>query len=164
MHMHRNSQKRIYIPEAIYFITTKTKGNYPYFRDTKLAELCADRIWTARMIKPFNLLAYVMLNDHIHLLIQPKGMTTISEAMHCIKRNVSRGANIMMRNPHLAGEDDHPRLQFEWQSSFHDHIIRNDEDLYTHIEYIRYNPEKHGLVKAGEPYRFLYIDDTWMAG
>src|SRR3990167_5654572 len=167
MYMHRNSQKRIYIPEGIYFVSTKTKDNFPYFRDMRLAELCADRIRVAQMIKPFNVLAYVIIPDHIHLLIQPKGESTISGIMHCIKRNIARSANIIINNPHFnrsTGEDDLPRLHFEWQSSFHDHVIRNDEDLYTHIEYIRYNPEKHGLVKAGEPYRFLYIDDNWMAG
>lgn len=164
--LHRNSQKRIYIPEAIYFVTTKTKGNSQYFRDPRLAELCANRIRVAQMITPFNLIAFVILPDHVHLLIQPGSKITISKIMHCIKRNISRSANIMLQNPHYntnAGEDDHLRLQgkrdFAWQHSFHDHIIRSDEDLYAHIEYIRYNPEKHGEIKAGEPYPYIFIAD-----
>lgn len=43
--------------------------------------------------------------------------------------------------------NDHPRLQrFEWQSSFHDHIIRDQQDLNNHTNYIHNSPVKHGYV------------------
>ncbi|MBN2096033.1 transposase [Candidatus Peregrinibacteria bacterium] len=48
---------------------------------------------------------------------------------------------------------DHPFPPFQWQKSFHDHIIRNDHDFDYHMEYIQYNPVKHGLPN-GWPYVF----------
>lgn len=184
--MHRNSQKRIYIPEAIYFLTTKTKDNFPYFKDVRLAELLMQEIGLALKIKQFRVFAYVIITDHLHILLQPVGKCNISQCMFTIKKQFTHEANRLLGfnsenpAPHHVGErtfvrlrkyihdnkntyahgNNHPRLHFEWQSSFHDHIIRSDEDLYTHIEYIRYNPEKHGLVKSGEPYRFLFVDDS----
>jgi len=41
-----------------------------------------------------------------------------------------------------------------WQSRFWDHIIRNEKDLNNHIDYIHYNPVKHGLVKS--PFEWKY--------
>jgi putative transposase len=35
-----------------------------------------------------------------------------------------------------------------WQRRFWEHLIRNHEDLRRHVEYIHYNPVKHGLTKA----------------
>jgi len=35
-----------------------------------------------------------------------------------------------------------------WQNRFWDHIIRNQEDLNRHIDYIHFNPVKHGFVKS----------------
>jgi REP element-mobilizing transposase RayT len=83
--------------------------------------------------------------------------------MHCIKRNISRSANILLSQPPSIGEDDHLRLwgnttnRLYWQHSFHDHVIRDDIDLARHIEYIRFNPRKHGVAKQDEPYPFLWI-------
>ena len=37
-----------------------------------------------------------------------------------------------------------------WQTSFFDHIIRNEKDLHTHLDYIHYNPVKHKLVDKPE--------------
>ena len=34
-----------------------------------------------------------------------------------------------------------------WQRRYWEHTIRNSEDLYRHIDYIHYNPVKHGLVQ-----------------
>lgn len=155
---HRNSQKRIYLENAISFVTTKTKGNFAYFRYPAFAQLCMEKIFFSQRIISFRLYGFVILADHLHLLVQPQRTTTISTVMHCIKRNVSRSINILLAR-HV-DVDDHPRLRFQWHPSFHDHIIRNQKDFNTHIEYIRHNPVKHGYAKKGEAYPFLWVDNT----
>ncbi len=150
-------QKRYYVEDAIYFVTTKTKENYPYFRNTVLTKLCIDKIRLAKEVTDFWLFGYVVISDHVHILIQPKGKYTISKIMHYIKRNTARSANILIIN-HDVGEGDHPRLRFGWQSSFHDNIIRNEGDLFTHVDYIRYNPIKHGQTGPDGIYPYVFID------
>ncbi|MFX8685038.1 hypothetical protein ABTM63_19825, partial [Acinetobacter baumannii] len=35
-----------------------------------------------------------------------------------------------------------------WQRRFWEHVIRSDQDFERHVDYIHYNPVKHGLVLA----------------
>jgi putative transposase len=60
-----------------------------------------------------------------------------------------------------------------WQRRFWEHLIRNQQDLNRHIEYIHYNPVKHGLVKTpvdweySSFHRYVEIgiyDNKWGAG
>jgi putative transposase len=46
--------------------------------------------------------------------------------------------------------DGHLRF---WQKRFWDHIIRDEEDLAQHLDYIHYNPVKHGLVTRPEEWQ-----------
>ena len=41
-----------------------------------------------------------------------------------------------------------------WQDRFWDHVIRDDRDLGRHIDYIHYNPVKHGLAGSPAGWRF----------
>ena len=41
-----------------------------------------------------------------------------------------------------------------WQRRFYDHIIRTEEDFNRHLDYIHYNPVKHGLVKASKNWKY----------
>ncbi len=38
--------------------------------------------------------------------------------------------------------------KFQWQRSFHDHVIRGERDFETHMRYIEYNPIKHGMPEC----------------
>ncbi len=60
-----------------------------------------------------------------------------------------------------------------WQRRFWEHAIRNDEDYKRHVEYIHYNPVKHGLVNAAKDWEYSsfhqYVregkyDRDWGAG
>ena len=60
-----------------------------------------------------------------------------------------------------------------WQRRFWEHLIRDDQDLIQHMEYIHYNPVKHGLVKAPKDWEYSsfhrYVrdgvyDPEWGAG
>ena len=46
---------------------------------------------------------------------------------------------------------------FHWQSSFRDHLIRDEEDHLNHLEYTYRNAVKHGLVKSPEEYPWMWI-------
>ena len=60
-----------------------------------------------------------------------------------------------------------------WQRRFWEHAIRDDEDYARHVEYIHYNPVKHGLAKAPKDWEYSsfhrYVqagvyDEMWCAG
>jgi putative transposase len=165
MPLHRNSQKRYYIENAIYFITTKTYGGYPYFIDDIFCELFVEELLFCQKLKRFEIYGYKINPDHVHLLIMPNEYN-YSEIIHNLKRTSSLHINQI-----IGGEDIYPRLQwtqnlnkyrtqfiekygenhnfppFKWQKSFHDHIIRNKRDFRNHITYIQRQWLKHGLRK-----------------
>jgi putative transposase len=126
--------RRIHCPGYPYFITNITKNRWPFLIDN------VDLFWEAvNNIKnriPFELYAWVILPEHFHLLVYPQD-GNISDFMNRLKMSVSM--NYRKRCDYLGGPI--------WQHRFWDHIIRNDEDLKRHLDYIHINPVKHGHVK-----------------
>ncbi len=163
--MHQNSQKRKHFENTIYFITTVTKDRYPYFENKTLCDLFIEELRLCKELKGFELYAFAILEDHVHLLLKPGNEFNISNVMHFIKRHFTRDANILIGiNPlQQEGEDRDLRLlkirkfmsksknaklllpQFRWQHSFHDHYIRNHKDFLSHYNYTINNHTKHDL-------------------
>jgi REP element-mobilizing transposase RayT len=96
MKSHRNSQKRIYIPDAAYFITVKTLGNYPYFKDGIFCDLFVEQLRVCKRLKEFELYGWFLGYDHFHLVIRPIGEWNYSEIMFSIKKQFSHNVNIVM--------------------------------------------------------------------
>jgi REP element-mobilizing transposase RayT len=173
--MHRNSQKRFYDPNHIYFLTTKTKQNFPYFSEPIFCELFLSELKLMKKIKEVEVFAFCVLFDHVHLLIRCGGRCNVSEFMRALKTNFSRNANdIISGKPkmdkskaesrdsafinhfHLVelfqnqfifkyGTQQYQIPPFKWQLSFHDHVIRGGKDLENHFNYCVYNFQKHKL-------------------
>ncbi len=83
----------------------------------------------------FTLIAYVILPDHFHAISRSAGMS-MSDVFRLIKSRFS-GA-LRSRYNERSGKI--------WQRRFWDHIIRNEADMRRHLDYIHFNPVKHGLV------------------
>jgi len=89
-------------------------------------------------LSPFDLLAYCILPDHIHLLI------TLAEADHNfssrikeIKRKTTTSIRKIMEKPNID----------VWQGRFWEHTIKDQDDFQHTFDYIHYNPVKHGYVE-----------------
>jgi len=135
--------RRYYVPNAIYFIVVVTKGRRPIFTDKENVDLFLQVMREVRQRKLFALLAYSIIPDHVNLLIRPTGEANFSQIMHSLQRNYT------MRFKGIRGI---ARSLSLWQRGFWDHMIRDEEDLGRHLDYIHYNPVKHGLVTRPEDY------------
>jgi len=91
----------------------------------------------------FRVKAIVVLPDHLHVLTELTESTS-SDVVHGIKQS------FMMQFNQRVGRR-HGRV---WQHRFWDHIIRDETDLHRHLDYIHYNPVKHGL--APSPFAYKY--------
>jgi putative transposase len=130
--------RRYYIPDALIFITCVTYNRIPYFEKPENLTLLWETMRSVQVVSPFHLLAYVILRDHLHLLMQmPPDQPDFSRVLHSLKRNYA----INYKKAH----EIHGPLQL-WQARFWDHIIRDDCDLERHIDYIHWNPVRHGYV------------------
>ena len=114
MKKHRNSQKRIYFKDAIYFVTTNTKNWIPFFKEKIFCDLFVENLRICKKLKKFWLYAWFLGHDHFHLLLRPGDNFDISDVMHCLKRNVSRNINRIIL--YSVGEDSYPR---RYRNSIH---------------------------------------------
>jgi putative transposase len=127
---------RYYLPNAINFITTVTHDRIPYLESDGDIKLFWETLKVVQTLHPFHLMAYVIMPDHFHwLMTLPEDKPNFSEVIHSIKRN-------FVINYKKAHKIHTPTKIF--QSRFWDHVIRSETDLRNHIDYIHWNPVKHG--------------------
>ncbi|HET7063053.1 MAG TPA: transposase [Rudaea sp.] len=115
-------------------------------------DLLRDAIRAAKQARPFRVDAIVVLPDHLHCIwILPSGDADYAIRWAHIKgvfsRNVAGGEAIC--DSRVA-----KRERGIWQRRFWEHAIRNEADYAHHLDYIHYNPVKHGwsMRPADWPY------------
>jgi len=113
-------------------------------------------VHTVKQTHPFSIVAMVVLPEHLHAIWRlPEGDADYPTRWSLIKAGFSR------RIP--AGERIRPARQAKrergiWQRRYWEHRIRDDLDLARHVDYIHYNPVKHGWVSRAVdwPYSRLH--------
>ncbi len=130
-------------PGGCFFFTVVTWQRQPFLT----LEPNIQRLRTAcrrEMAKnPFVIDAIVILPDHLHALWRlPEGDSDYSGRWNRIKRYVSTG----IASPASNAIQQRKREKTVWQRRFWEHRIRDEEDWRKHMDYIHYNPVKHGLV------------------
>ncbi|MDH4558566.1 transposase [Pseudomonas sp. BN417] len=139
------SYRRSRVPGACYFLTLALQDR----RRDLLVRYCGDlrqSIRTAMIRKPFRLPAIVVLPDHLHLLIElPPGDADFSSRVRMLKSGfvslLRKQSDVDLRFS-AKGEAN------IWQRRFWEHLIRDERDYAAHVDYIHFNPVKHGLVGA----------------
>ena len=126
-----------------YAATTIAYGRRAIFTRTANADLLLQTLFHYRDQGRYQLHAFVIMPEHIHVLITPSTDQTIERCMQCIKGGFSHA----MRS-HLSGTI--------WQPSFHSHRIRDAEDCLRQSLYIAHNPEKRGLPN----HRYVHTNYT----
>ncbi len=141
MSHYRRSQK----PGAIFFFTVTLED-----RDSTLLHTQVDLFRSAyRKVEsqyPFNTIAICVLPEHLHAVCQlPEGDADFSIRWQLIKQAFSRG---VPASTSPSASKIRKREKGIWQRRFWEHEIRDDSDLQDHVDYIHFNPVKHGLVRA----------------
>ncbi|MGB0711988.1 MAG: REP-associated tyrosine transposase [Gammaproteobacteria bacterium] len=133
---------RVYQPGGTYFFTVVTRWRRPIFDSEATVELLRDAIRRERSRRPFEISAMVVLPDHLHALwVLPEG-----DADHS-----SRWREIKKRFTHLFQGAAHTPV---WQPRYWDHLIRDENDWRLHMDYIHYNPVKHGYCARAADWRW----------
>jgi len=93
---------------------------------------------------PFETIAICVLPDHLHSLWSlPPGDSNFPLRWSLIKSGFSRG---LASNPRRTASKIAKRDKGIWQRRYWEHAIRDDADLARHVDYIHFNPVKHGYV------------------
>ncbi len=112
---HRNSQKRCYDDNLVYFIVTKTFQNFPYFKEPIFCELLIEELKLCKEVKRFKLYGFCVVYDHLNLIIHPGSEFNISKIMFSIKKQFSHNVNRVIgynELSHNEGEQTFVRLRY----------------------------------------------------
>jgi putative transposase len=126
------------------FLTVKTLPSSPMLVNEWPKLRAAMQTVQAR--RPFETIAIVVLPDHFHALWKlPRDDEDFSTRISVIKTLFSK--SIDKDEPALSASRIARRERGIWQRRFYEHTIRDDRDLSNHIDYIHFNPVKHGYAK-----------------
>ena len=105
---------------------------------------------------PFMIVAIVIMPDHLHTIWQlPEGDRDYAKRWNLIKGTFSRALPTV---DETIGSSRHSKRERGiWQRRYWEHQIRDDEDLMRHVDYIHYNPVKHGYVSQARDWRHSSI-------
>lgn len=140
--------RRVNIPGGTFFFTLVTCQRREVFSTPESVELLRNAFRYTIQRMPFIIVASVILPDHLHFIWElPLDSGDYSTRWRLIKSHFTRhwqareqiSVSVSRRDK---GERD------VWQRRFWEHYIRDEDDLSRHIEYIHFNPVKHGLVDS----------------
>ena len=137
---------QIVSPSRTFFATTKTLRGTALLQSERNATLMIDVLRSYVAARKFRLHDFVIMPDHIHLLITVGGDMTIEKAMQFIKGGFSFR---LKKEMGYLGEI--------WQRGFSETRVKDRRSFLQHREYIAQNPVKAGLVDAPEKFPFSFI-------
>ena len=130
--------RRVIIAGGVFFFTVVTHGRAPIFADGGRVEKLREAFRKVRADRPFEIDAMVVLPDHLHCIWRlPDGDGDYSGRWREIKKDASRA---------IATFSNARNERAVWQRRFWEHAIRDEMDWRRHLDYIHYNPVKHGFV------------------
>jgi putative transposase len=101
------------------------------------ADLILKSFSNIRRRTPFELIAWVIMPDHFHFIVNLR-----DEGLSSLVQRIKMSFGSLLRK----------RLDLQsgriWQNGFWDHIIRDDHDMKRRMDYIHFNPMKHGYVES----------------
>ncbi|NES12115.1 REP-associated tyrosine transposase [Pseudomonas laurentiana] len=145
---HRLRRGRVSEPGRLYLLTSVTEHRTPILTDWRLARLLVAEFRHAQQESTARSLAWVVMPDHFHWLMELQ-QATLSSVMRQLKSRSTCAINrACLRSGRL------------WQVGFHDRALRREEDIRAIARYIVANPLRAGLVqKIGD---YPHWDAVWL--
>lgn len=143
-----SNYRRNFVPGGTYFFTCVTHYRQPILT-TELGRLCLRAaIQEVRKKHPFKMPAQVLLPDHWHVIWElPATDDRYPLRWMRIKEEFTKGwlDGGGRELPQSASRIKY-RRRGVWQKRYWEHTVRDEEDLKRCVDYIHWNPRKHGLV------------------
>jgi putative transposase len=130
-------------PGWTYFVTTKAWQSAAVFQVTEVAQIFVTKLLEYGHEGNYLLHEFVLMPNHLHLLLTPSFSTTLEKAMHLIKGGSSHEI-------HRVRQTKTP----VWQSGFHESRVTGALDYKTKADSIHFNPLTAGLVTRLEEWPF----------
>jgi putative transposase len=133
----------------VFLVTFTTFARTRLFADFDLACVACRALTDERLWYASRLLAWVLMPDHWHGLIELGESESISRVVQRLKANTSRRVR-----------ETTPRSTRVWAGGFHDRALRHEDHLVHLARYLVLNPVRAGLVRRVGDYPFW--DALWI--
>ena len=130
-------------PHGTYFVTFSTWQRRSLFVVESYVRLFLKTLYGYRRQGRFELHAFVLMPEHVHLLLTPAPDVTLERSIQLIKGGYSHALGVELG-----------RKSEVWQRGFTDHRIRDAVDFYIHRDYINENAVKRGIASEASDYRY----------
>ena len=159
---------RTYGAHHLHFITCSCYRRLPFLRTVRSRDRLLSILEHTRRRYQFVVVGYVVMPEHVHLLITEPEIGTPSTVMQVLKQRTARAllpkdSRSDVRQRCLFGEATVP-APF-WQARFYDFNVWTAKKRLEKLRYMHRNPVKRGLVTAPEEwrwssYRFYFLDEA----
>jgi putative transposase len=140
LHRHLKRLSRVWVPHAVYFITTCTHGRKNLLIETGVADVLLGEWAAARERHGWLIGRYVIMPDHVHFFCAEQA----GGAKQPLSRFMERWKEWTSKGLCRAKLGTAP----VWQAGFFDHVVRSDESYADKWLYVRENPVRAGMVSA----------------
>ena len=162
--------RRAKTPGTTYFFTVVTHQRRKFLCHSENIELLRHAFRYGIQKHPFKLEAIVVLPEHLHCLwTLPDGDADFSTRWRLIKSYFSRYCHSQYQGQASTSRQSKQEKAI-WQRRFWEHKIRDEQDFINHLNYIHYNPVRHGLIDAPKNWPFSsflrhvekgFYDESW---
>lgn len=128
-----------------FFLTTKTYCGRRLFQVDRNAQLLVDVLRSCVAARRFKILDFVIMPDHLHVLLTVEGDVSVEKAMQFIKGGFSYRLKRELGYP---GE--------VWQHGFSEVRVYDNESLTRYRQYIAQNPVRKGLAESAELFAWCF--------
>jgi putative transposase len=148
--------RRPYIPGGSYFLTLVAYNRNPLFQVPENISRLRAAIKTVKSERPFEIAGAVVLPDHQHFIwTLPPGDTAYSMRVGRLKALFTKSLPAEQRSAQALPNSHRKRRESGvWQRRFWEHALRDEEDFQRHLDYIHYNPVKHGYAQCPHSWPF----------
>ena len=134
--------RRSQTPGGTYFFTVNLRDRSSQNLITYIDDL-RKAFHGVQQRRPFKTVAIVILPEHLHMVMElPSGDSDYPGRLRAIKSHFTRSL-VKKGLPLTKNNKGEYNL---WQRRYWEHVIRNELDLQRHVDYIHFNPVKHGHV------------------
>jgi len=144
--------KRYYGKADLHFITFSCYRRLPLLKTVRARDLFVQELGKVRDAMGFRLVGYVVMPEHVHLLISEPKQGTPSNALHKLKLQVSRKlrqrrGNCSAGQSGLPSEEGREQPRAFWQARFYDFNVYSRGKMKEKLNYMHANPVIRKLVK-----------------
>lgn len=151
---------------AVRFVTFSCQLRLPLLGHPAIRDVFAEHLAMARSDHGFELYAWVVMPEHVHLIMRPRKGTELADALHSLKTSVAK--RVVARWKELQApvleelRTSRGRLRFWQKGGGFDRNVRDADELCKEIRYVHRNPVERELVK--EPEDWAWSSVRWWMG